>query len=174
MTQGQRKPLKGPRALATLLPKVAEPAVRKRGFSSVEVITHWGEIVGSQLADHVAPERLSFPHGARSQGTLHVSASGSVALELQHMAPIITERINTYFGYSAVERGAITQSPSDVSKYRTVIPTSPRSPAQKLNSSEQAQIDSETRGIASDPLREALRKLGTSVSGANSASRAEI
>ena len=173
MTQGQRKTLKGPRALATLLPKVAEPAVRKRGFSSVEVITHWGEIVGSQLADHVAPERLSFPLGARSQGTLHVSASGSVALELQHMAPIITERINTYFGYNAVERVAITQSPSDISKYRKVIRPSPRSPKRTINPSELAKLDSETRGIASDPLREALRNLGISVSDANSASREE-
>ncbi len=103
---------KGPRALAIVLPKVAEAALRKRGFSAVEIITNWREIVGPELADEASPDRLAFPRGARSQGTLHVTAPGAVALEIQHLEPLIIERINTYFGYGAVCRIAVTQGPA--------------------------------------------------------------
>ena len=100
---------RGPRALAAVLPKVAEPAVRKRGFSAVEIITGWAEIAGPALAADSMPEQLVFPRGARTGGTLHVVASGAVSLEIQHMAPVIVERINTYFGYAAVARIALIQ-----------------------------------------------------------------
>lgn len=152
---------RGPRALAALLPKVAEPASRKRGFSAVEIITHWPEIVGTELASETSPEKLSFPRDARSQGTLHLTATGSVALELQHLEPIIIERINTYFGYAAVARIALTQgqvhkAPATRRK-REKAPVSP---------DRIAEISDSTDPVGPAPLRDALRKLGTAVASA--------
>ncbi|MDA1327000.1 MAG: DciA family protein [Proteobacteria bacterium] len=154
---------KGPRALAAVLPKVAEPALRKRGFSAVEIITNWREIVGPDLADEASPDRLAFPRGARSQGTLHVTAPGAVALEIQHLEPLIIERINTYFGYGAVCRIALTQGPARKRPdAKSQTPARPR----KVNPIRQAEIDASTNGIASEPLRDALRNLGKSVASA--------
>ena len=151
---------KGPRALAAVLPKVAEPALRKRGFSAVEIITNWREIVGPDLANEASPDRLAIPRGARSQGTLHVTAPGAVALEIQHLEPLIIERINTYFGYGAVCRIALTQGPT---RKRPDAGQKARAKLRPVNPIRQAEIDAGTVGIASEPLRDALRGLGKSV-----------
>ena len=154
---------KGPRALAAVLPKVAEPALRKRGFSAVEIITNWREIVGPELADEASPDRLAFPRGARSQGTLHVTAPGAIALEIQHLQPLILERINTYFGYGAVERIALTQGPA-----RKILRPQKKTLARprQVNAIRKAEIEANTRNVASEPLRDALRGLGNSVASA--------
>jgi len=154
---------KGPRALAAVLPKVAEPALRKRGFSAVEIITNWREIVGPGLADEASPDRLAFPRGARSQGTLHVTAPGAVALEIQHLEPLIIERINTYFGYGAVCRIALSQGAA-----RKRPDAEKKAPARHrpVNAIRRAEIDASTRDIASGQLRDALRSLGKSVASA--------
>jgi len=151
---------KGPRALAAVLPKVAEAALRKRGFSAVEIITNWREIIGPELADETSPDRLTFPRGARSQGTLHVTAPGAVALEIQHLEPLIIERINTYFGYGAVCRIALTQGPAR--KRPGVKKKAPANP-RPVNAIRRAEIDASTSDISSEQLRDALRELGKSV-----------
>ncbi len=154
---------KGPRALAAVLPKVAEAALRKRGFSAVEIITNWREIVGPELADEASPDRLAFPRGARSQGTLHVTAPGAVALEIQHLEPLIIERINTYFGYAAVCRIALTQGPARKGPgVEKKVPAKPR----PVNPIRRAEIDASTIDISSEQLRDALRGLGKSVASA--------
>ncbi len=151
---------KGPRALAAVLPKVAGAALRKRGFSAVEIITNWREIIGPQLADETSPDRLTFPRGARSQGTLHVTAPGAVALEIQHLEPLIIERINTYFGYGAVRRIALTQG--QARKRPGVKKKTPAKP-RPVNAIRRAEIDASTSDISSEQLRDALRELGKSV-----------
>lgn len=151
---------KGPRALAAVLPKAAEPTLRKRGFSTVEIITNWREIVGSNLASEASPDRLAFPRGAHKQGTLHVTAPGTIALEIQHLAPLIIERINTYFGYGAVCRIAVIQgAPQKNPPVKKKAPAKPRA----VNSIRRAEIDACTRNISSEQLRDALRALGKSV-----------
>jgi hypothetical protein len=150
----------GPRALAALLPKVAAPALRRRGFSAVEIVTNWTEIVGPALARETAPERLSFPQGARSGGTLHVRASGPIALELQHLAPVVIERINICFGYAAVARIAMIQAPVPV---RSGAARGRASPAPPLDTGRLRKIESSTSGIGPEPLRHALRQLGKAV-----------
>lgn len=154
---------KGPRPLAVVLPKIAEPALRKRGFSAVEIITNWREIVGSDLADEASPDRLAFPRGARSQGTLHVTAPGAVALEIQHLEPLIVERINTYFGYGAVCRIALTQGPA---RNRRTEKNKQSTRPRAVDPIRRAEIDASTSDIASDPLRDALRGLGKSIASA--------
>ena len=151
---------KGPRALATVLPKAAEPALRKRGFSAVEIITNWREIVGPDLADSASPDRLTFPRDARSQGTLHVTAPGAVALEIQHLEPLIIERINTYFGYGAVCRIALTQG---AARKGTGREEKAVARPKRLNPIRQAEIDAKTSHISPDSLRSALRGLGKSI-----------
>lgn len=145
----------GARALGALLPKIAEPAVRKRGFTAVEIVTRWDEIVGSELAADCSPERISFPQGARMDGTLHILASGSMALELQHLEPILVERLNNFCGYRAVSRIAIKQASQRVGKK-----TMPRKPVPPLDAAKLAKIESHTSKIADENLRNALNRLG--------------
>jgi len=146
---------KGPRALAALPAKIAEPAVRRQGFSAIEVVTRWPEIVGESLAESCTPERISYPRGARMDGTLHVSASGAMALELQHMEPVLIERINNFCGYRAVGKIAIKQA----QPVRRRKPAARRLPAPP-DAARLAQIESQTEKISDDELRKALTRLG--------------
>ena len=94
----------GPRAVSALLPALTRQALGKHGFSSAALISDWGVIVGPELAATCQPVKLVFPRGGRDGGVLHLNVSGGAALELQHIAPQIVERINGHLGYRAVER----------------------------------------------------------------------
>lgn len=147
-----------PRAIASVLPKISEPALRRRGFATAEIVTRWQEIAGEALAAESAPDHLNFPKNSRKGGTLYVAASGSVALQIQHQEPTILQRINVYFGYPAVERISISQTSH---RYKIIkkdknTPIDP-TPRQIAN------IQSATKTIDKPDLREALDKLGIAV-----------
>src|SRR6185436_5894986 len=80
-----------------------------KGYAEAGLFTHWAEIAGASLAASSLPIKLSFPRGKRDEGTLTVRCGGSAALELQHLAPSIIERINGHFGYRAVARLKVEQ-----------------------------------------------------------------
>ncbi len=148
----------GPRALAALLPRAVGDAFRRRGFAEAGILTHWPDIVGSHIAAETAPERLSFARGARRDGTLHVRVAGALATELQHLAPQLIERINTYFGYAAVGRLAISQAPLPAAPEPRQTPT----PAAPDPAADAALADG-LGSIADDGLKGALFRLGRAV-----------
>lgn len=79
------------RALGAILPQITRPAFAKRPAPAVRLILDWAEIVGAALAAQSEPRRVS-------AGTLTIACTGPVALELQHLAPQLIERINTHCG----------------------------------------------------------------------------
>ncbi|MDX1580648.1 MAG: DUF721 domain-containing protein, partial [Alphaproteobacteria bacterium] len=89
----------GPRPLASLTRRMTEPAFRRQGFAQQDIVTRWAQIVGPALGETSLPEKLNFPPGKRRGGTLIVRVEGGMALELQHLAPQVIERVNSYFGY---------------------------------------------------------------------------
>src|SRR3546814_19192555 len=92
------------RAVAELVPMVGRKAFRRFGFVESAVVARWAEIVGPAYARVSSPESLRSPQGKRCGGTLRLSVSGAHALTLQHVAPPINERVNSFFGYAAVSR----------------------------------------------------------------------
>ncbi len=102
----------GPRALAAVIDRITRPLFGRRGFADGAVIADWPAIVGPRLAADSAPERIDFPRGQRTDGTLRLRvAGGSLATELQHLEPVLVERVNGYFGYRAVARVRLVQGP---------------------------------------------------------------
>ncbi|MEW6123352.1 MAG: DciA family protein [Pseudomonadota bacterium] len=84
----------------------------KAGFSVVEVVTHWDEIVGPDLAPRSQPLRLQWPREENGEAaTLFVRVEGPYAIEFQYAAPVVIERINAYFGWRCVGRIALRQGP---------------------------------------------------------------
>lgn len=85
------------------------------GFADIELISHWSDILGEELAQGVLPVRLSFPQGSRQNGTLHVrAAAGAFALLFEQQKMYICNRINSYFGYPAVNQIKIIQGGMNV------------------------------------------------------------
>jgi hypothetical protein len=78
------------------------------------------------MATHTMPLRIDFPRGERSGGVLVIRVGSSAfAPQLQHLEPLVVERVNRHFGYGAVARIKIRQGPVAV---RTTPPPPPPPP----------------------------------------------
>ena len=99
--------------LADLVGQCVNEAFSRQGFAAIEIVTHWEDIVGPELAGRSEPMRLHWPRreDPDSVGTLTVRVEGAYAIELQYLAPIVMERVNRYFGWRCVGRIAIRQGP---------------------------------------------------------------
>jgi hypothetical protein len=99
--------------LADLVGQCVNEAFSRQGFAAIEIVTHWEDIVGPELAGRSEPLRLHWPRreDPDSVGTLAVRVEGAYAIELQYLAPIVMERVNRYFGWRCVGRIAIRQGP---------------------------------------------------------------
>ena len=97
--------------LNRLVPAMIRQALWRRGFFEPALVTHWDAVVGPELAGRTAPMRIVFPNRERSGGVLHVRVDGAFAVELQHMAPQVVERLNAFCGYAALARLALHQGP---------------------------------------------------------------
>jgi hypothetical protein len=144
------------RAIGAELPKLARPVLGKRGLGEAQLLMHWEAIVGPDLAEEARPERLSFHKGERAHGTLRLRVAPAAALELQHQAPVIVERINAFLGYSAVARLAFVQAPLAPVRRRAAAP-------RPLRADEQEALAKRVGAINDEELRAALERLGAAV-----------
>jgi hypothetical protein len=144
------------RAIGAELPKLARPVLGKRGLGEAQLLMHWEAIVGPELAEEARPERLSFHKGERAHGTLRLHVAPGAALELQHQAPVIVERINVFLGYPAVARLAFVQG-----QPISVRPRRP--PPRPLRPDEQEALAKRVEAVDDEALRTALERLGAAV-----------
>ena len=145
-----------------LLPDIARRALRRQGFAQAEVITRWPEIVGLSLAETTAPLKLTFARGARQGGTLHVRVTPAAALELQHQAPVVIDRINGYYGYRAVARLALTQGPV-AGAHRAAPPTASISDNTALDEADRQGLETTLGDVQDTALKDALSRLGSHI-----------
>ncbi len=150
---GPRRP-QGLRSLASVTPALTDPLFRKRGFVEARIPRDWPDIVGATLAAACIPEALDFPRGRRDGATLRLRAVPGRALEIQHLAPQIVERVNGHFGWAAVERLTIRQGPLPPPRPST------RPRLRDLADGERAAIHNRVAGIADPDLRSKLAALG--------------
>jgi hypothetical protein len=147
----------GLRRLPELLGRVLDPAARRRGLAETRLLTDWPLVLGPELGARCQPVRLSRT-GDGSGGVLTVHVSGASALELQHSAPQVIERINDFFGYPAVARLRLIQAPPVRPVKRLAAPRT-----RPLADSELAALQA-TVAVVTDPdLRVALASLGQAV-----------
>ncbi|MEX2454178.1 MAG: DciA family protein [Rhodospirillaceae bacterium] len=144
-------------AIGVSLPDVAAPALRKRGFAQAKLITDWPSIVGEALSRETLPQKLAFPRGSKTDAILHLRVASGFAVELQHIAPQIVDRINGFFGYSAVRDLRYVQGPIPP------VPRPRRVQAPRLSDIEEAKLVQATGEIDDPALRDALKRLGRAV-----------
>jgi hypothetical protein len=162
--QGSRQGRTGQAGLqvARLLAGILDPAARRRGFAEASLLADWAAIVGPALARRCQPVRVDHAPGRRTGGgggTLVLQASGAAAVEIQHAAPQLLERINTYFGHRAVRQLRLLQMP--------LPPPAPEPPPPRAPSpADEAALAAGAGGVADAALREALLALGRAVGGA--------
>lgn len=152
-----RRKERGLLSVSTSLPHIAAPALRKRGFAQAKLITDWPAIVGEVLARETVPQKLVFPRGSKSDAVLHLRVASGFALELQHIAPQIIDRINGFFGYRAVANLRYAQGPIPPQKRpRRVTPP-------RLSDIDEAKLQRAIGDIDDSGLQDALLRLGRAV-----------
>lgn len=97
------------RRMGELLPDVGSASFRRFGFVQSAIVSRWKEIVGEKYATVSAPESIRFPQGKREEGVLTLVVQGAHAPMMQHVVPVVIERVNRFFGYAAVAKVAIRQ-----------------------------------------------------------------
>jgi hypothetical protein len=97
------------RAVGDLVGDVGGVAFKRFGFVQSAIVSRWAEIVGERYAKVSSPESIRFPAGKKSGGTLTLLVEGAHSPLLQHLTPLITERVNRFFGYQAVNKIAFRQ-----------------------------------------------------------------
>ena len=84
--------------LRDLVGKAVGETFRRQGFASAELVTRWTEIVGADIAAHSEPIKIQWQRPAdgeeREPGTLVLRVEGPAAIEIQHLASVICERVN--------------------------------------------------------------------------------
>jgi hypothetical protein len=147
--------------LSQLVGKTIADAFARQGFASTGLVTHWEEIVGPDIAPYAEPMRMQWPRRVHEDdpepATLILRVEGPVALEIQHLAGVIIERVNRFFGFRAVGRIAIRQAPLA----RRVVRRKPAPP----DPAAVARLAAAMPEIADDGLRQALARLGVAVKG---------
>lgn len=146
------------RAVGAVLGRITAPVMKKRGFRQIDILAHWPMIVGAQLAALSCPERIS-RHGRGGDGAvLTVKVEGAMALEVQHMAPLILERINQHYGAGAIARLNIVQGPLPLDYLKA---QAKRETA--LADAEIAASEAALDGFAHSRLKQALARLGARI-----------
>jgi hypothetical protein len=148
------------KSLGSSVSKVAAPVLGKRGFGEAQMILAWKSVVGQDLARDTLPVKLSFGRGERMDGTLHLRVAPGAGLTVQHLEPLIIERINGFFGYKAVARLALRQG---ALPHRDGL-EAPR--PRELGAGERASLKRQVAGIEDPELRDVLEGLGRAVLGA--------
>ena len=92
------------RSAGDILGRVGDTAFKRFGFVQGAVVSRWAEIVGERYAKASSPESIRFPAGRKSGGVLTLLVEGAHAPLMQHLTPLIIERVNRFFGYEAVNR----------------------------------------------------------------------
>jgi len=149
-----------PRPIGELSGRIVAKPLGKRGFAAAALVSQWPTIAGPALAAATLPLRVVFPRGERNRGTLHLKvASGAMALQIQHLGPLIIERVNTHFGYAAVAQLAFTQGP--VPRRATPKAAATSSSAEKLSTGAvDPALAERIESLSDSELRQALANLG--------------
>lgn len=93
-----------PRTLFECMEPVTKPVFRKHGITEMKLIRDWAQIVGPALSACSAPHQVKYPAGKQDEATLVIHVTGSMATLLQHMEPLLIDKLATYFGYRAIGR----------------------------------------------------------------------
>lgn len=154
-----------PKPLADLIEACLGPALAAQGFATSDIIVAWPEIVGQRLAMFTQPLRIEWPRGNTRDrdvrpepATIVIRVESAFALEMQHLAPLVLERVNAYYGWRCVGRIVLKQGP-----VKRAPP--PPAPPPVLTEEDRRHVTAAIANVGEDALRGALERLGQAVVG---------
>ncbi len=147
------------RSLSDVVGRYLADTFARQGFASTELVTHWPDIVGEEIAAHAEPVKIQWPRGANPEApepaTLVLRAEGPAAIEIQHLSGVILERVNQFFGWRAIGKIVLRQAPL---MRRRAVAKAPPAPDPEAT----ARIAA-TLAVGDEDLRQALARLGAAI-----------
>ena len=143
-----------PRAAGELVGAIGDPSFRRFGFVQGSIVSRWAEIVGARYAKVSSPESIRFPSGRKAGGVLTLLVDGAHAPLIQHLTPMIVERVNRFYGYAAVNRIVFKQGKP---------PAAPPKPARPQLRAVPKELGEGLREIADPELRACLESLAARI-----------
>lgn len=146
-----------PTRLGFYTQKIVKPVFKARGLMEGKIITHWPQIVGEKFARLALAEKITFPKGEKTGGTLHISVTSSSALLLHYAQDLILEQVNMFFGYKALAKLRMTHD-------LTLPPDRPpKAPPAPLSQEGKAWLEEQTCATQDLDLKGCLEKLGEAI-----------
>jgi hypothetical protein len=143
------------RATGDIIGDVGGVAFKRFGFIQGAVVSRWSEIVGERYGKVSLPESIRFPGGRKSGGVLTLLVEGAHAPLIQHLAPLVIERVNRFFGYAAIDRIVFRQGKP---------PAAPARPKRPDLRPVPKELGEGLRQIADPELRACLESLAARIS----------
>jgi hypothetical protein len=143
-----------PRSAGELVGDVGGQSFRRFGFVQSSIVSRWAEIVGERYAKVSCPESIRFPAGRKAAGVLTLLVDGAHAPLIQHLTPMIVERVNRFFGYGAIDRVVFRQGKLPISAAKPQRPD--LRPVPK-------ELGDGLREIADPELRQCLESLAAQI-----------
>ena len=161
----KRKPEDSPRSCRArsageLVGDVGGQSFRRFGFIQSSIVSRWAEIVGERYARVSCPESIKFPAGKKAGGALTLLVEGAHAPLIQHLTPMIVERVNRFFGYAAINRIVFRQGKMPAAPPKTERPQ--LRPVPK-------ELGEGLREIADPELRHCLESLASQIAASSGA-----
>lgn len=145
-------------SLGSIFVPIVKEIMNSEDFIEADILLNWYDVVGQELGRVIRPLKIKYDK-KESQRVLYVEVPvGGYALEIQHREKYILEKINAYFGYSAIQKLNISQN----------LNMRPQLPPKKekeeiLTEKEEKYVEEIADGIKDEKLKEILIKLGKSV-----------
>lgn len=137
------------------LGKALDPALKRRGFASRDLLAHWPVMAPAPYGTVARPDKLVWPRGNKGAegATLHLRCHPGHALALAHEGARVAAAVNRYFGYLLVGQVRLSAEPFEVEpEIPETIPALP--------DVARARIGRAVERVADPGVREALRELG--------------
>ena len=149
-----------PRAAGELVGEIGGVAFRRFGFVQSAIVSRWSEIVGERYAKVSSPESIRFPAGRKTSGVLTLLVEGAHGPLLEHLSPLIIERVNRFFGHQAIDRVVFRQG-KPIAKAKPPERPQPKPVPKELGEG--------LRQIADPELRACLESLAAQIAGTSGA-----
>jgi rare lipoprotein A len=146
-----------PARLGLYTQKIVKPVFKARGLMEGKIMTHWHQIVGEKFARLALAEKITFPKGKKTEGTLHLNVTSAGSLLLHYAQDLILEQVNTFFGYKALSKLHMSHGFTPPEEVK------PKQPLPPLSEEENQWLDSQTQAIEDPELKQCLKNLGEGV-----------
>ena len=150
-----------PKKIGETLRNINKDYSNKIGKIEFLIFSKWPQIVGTFFAEHSEPDKISRINNGFNDfdEPIYKNFLHAAAVEFQHYKDTIIEKINSFFGYKAIEDLRLQQNFTPEKKMMSGV----NFQNQEISEEEKALIKSEIEVINNKELEKSIVNLGASI-----------